>query len=241
MTSSNAPIPFHLEIHSAETIGARTRQEDAYLIHDSPTENHVILTIADGLGGHCDGDIASETAVRESMRALRAGMAQAGMPLKSVSLKVFIQASRALDRIPYHIDYGFRPASTLITAIAYRSGELRLAGIGDSLAWIVRAGEVRELLRPQGFGNHVHHALGYDIGGADGAAVSSASGSMEAGDCLLLATDGLYSLLPEEIVDVLAANPAEPAHALIAAVNEKKEKSQDNCVVIVMTARENKT
>ncbi len=60
---------------------------------------------------------------------------------------------------------------------------------------------------------------------------------MQSGDRLLLASDGLLTLSPEEIVDVINANPENAAPALIAAVKSKQLELQDNCVAIVLTAR----
>jgi serine/threonine protein phosphatase PrpC len=227
---------FTLQTSAAEHQGSRRFQEDSYLLCND-IDTHIVAALADGLGGHHDGLVASEVAVREAVIGLRADIAEHGLQGSRQFREIFLNADRGIDRIPWDpIRDGFHPASTLVLGLIRRSGEVDVAGLGDSLCWAIRDNQVHELLLPQGSGNCVAHCLGDDTGSPPGAAVQTAKWQMRAGDQLVIASDGLLSLSRREVVDALAAAKYFPATDLVKAVLAKGEPHQDNCSVILVKA-----
>lgn len=81
-----------------EIIGSRERQEDAQLHFESP--ERLLLAIADGLGGHADGNIASEIAVQSALRVLRGHLLMGQIPDRDLFVESFVEAHRSVLRIP---------------------------------------------------------------------------------------------------------------------------------------------
>lgn len=129
------------------------------------------------------------------------------------------------------------PAATLICAHIDRlSDRMQIAGVGDSLAWRFRDGELLPLLSVQGDGNYVQFCVGFEIGYPPGSAVQVADVQLTPGDQIVLATDGILALTEQELIEALAGHddPAAAVSALLSAVEGQENPSQDNATVLVV-------
>lgn len=189
------------------TPGRRLKNED---YADALRNNgRLVIAVADGLGGHTHGEVASKLAVSVVMEELLRAKEITPDVLKSSFEKaherILLEASGELKGM----------GTTLVVAVV--EGNRSLIGwCGDSRAYLIRGGEivaktkdhslVQEMVdkgeiteeeaktHPQR--NIVTHALGVDFG------FSSLEWELERGDYLLLSTDGLHDYIDEE--DILA-------------------------------------
>ncbi|HEX2028566.1 MAG TPA: Stp1/IreP family PP2C-type Ser/Thr phosphatase [Nitriliruptorales bacterium] len=129
-----------LEIAAASDVGRmRTRNEDAYHAGDG------VFAVADGMGGHLAGDVASATAL---------------LPVRSLDGKVFADAASAqaalLDAILAANAAVVRKAAdeptlhgmgTTLTATIVEGRRLHVGHVGDSRAYLVREGQIAQLTR----------------------------------------------------------------------------------------------
>ncbi|MGH8280069.1 MAG: PP2C family protein-serine/threonine phosphatase [Gammaproteobacteria bacterium] len=117
--------------------GDRDQNQDrAYII---PAPTHLLLTLADGMGGHVSGDLAAETAVDMVARAFRDyqdGTAPAGFLHDSIA-----RAHRAVAALRPDLDSELRPRTT-ITACVIKDGQAQWAHVGDSRVYLIRGREV---------------------------------------------------------------------------------------------------
>jgi PPM family protein phosphatase len=226
--------------HGAATSVGRVRQvnEDSYLAVPP------LFVVADGMGGHGSGDLASRIAIEEMSACV------AFRPLLAEAVLT------ALEHANRHIierDAANRMGTTVtgLAALETAGGyHLMVFNIGDSRVYrlvdnhleqlsvdhsevqeLVLAGTItREQARTHPRRNIVTRALGSDSGRLPDHWLLPAIG----GDRYLICSDGLFSELPDEaILPLLAADsPQQAAEALVAAANDAG--GRDNVTVIVV-------
>jgi len=231
----------------------RSRNEDS-LYAEGP-ENRLashgqLCLVADGMGGHPAGDVASALAregVSETYYGTRLDEDEDPVPLLRVA---FREANRRiLDEGRQHSErFGL---GTTCTALLFRRDRFWLAHVGDSRAYLLRAGELRQLSRDHTLserwiaegkmsreelekGRRPAGLVDY-LGKNDQprADFSRQPREMREGDRFLLCSDGLSNMLPvAELKALLRAGDTEAAAAaLVAAANE--HGGRDNISVIV--------
>ena len=211
-----------------------------------------VLMVADGMGGHAAGEVASELAVRTISGILTGPEAAgpAGVEAPQI-LRQAIQRANAAIRTRAAEDLASRGMGTTVALVLARDARLWLAHVGDSRVYLIRAGEIHRLTqdhslvaqmvkagqitageaRKHHLRNVITRSLGFE------AAVEPEIQTLEwiEGDYLLLCSDGLTGMLEdEEIARVVTAGGADlPAvcRDLIALANERG--GTDNISVVV--------
>lgn len=224
----------------------RPHNEDAFLVD----LEHGVFAVADGMGGHAAGEVASGLAVETLSEILgrpRGGDEDAPELLRSA---VEEASRRITSRSDEHPE--FRSMGTTIVVVLVDGPRLSLAHVGDSRAYLVRSGTIRRLTSDHSFvyelvrlgmlspeqaardprRNVVTRALG------SGAPVAPDiwQGDLEPRDRLLLCSDGLTTMLTDEqILAVLDAAPEaleKACTSLIEAANSAG--GEDNVTVVLL-------
>ncbi len=235
--------------------GGRDYQEDEFAITlltgDSSAGDRLLLVLADGMGGHAGGQVASQTVVRAFWDGFRqpatdiAANLNAGVSTANEAVRARQQADPALSEM----------GSTLVAALV-RDGHLYWASVGDSLLWVFRNGRLTRLnadhsMRPllldlvelgRMTEEEVRHdprvhqlrsaIMGEDIPLID---IAASGYPLEAADVVLLASDGLETLSEAEIEALLTQhgnNAQALVRALLEAVTEAGKAHQDNTTVL---------
>lgn len=230
------------------------QNEDAMLARDG------LFVVADGMGGHNAGEVASAMAIKFLRSAQDNGIADAkefNSIIKEVNEKIFQAANEQTDQ---------RGMGTTLAAIAITptnksksdndSKTVTVANIGDSRTYLLRAGEFRQVsvdhsyvqelvseglitrdeARTHARRNIVTRALGIEptVG------VDTWTLPLIAGDRYLLCSDGLV----DEVADIdieaclkLNSDPQQTAGDLVAMAN--KNGGRDNTTVIVVDVLDN--
>jgi serine/threonine protein phosphatase PrpC len=216
----------------------RTHNEDA-LLAEPP-----LFAVADGLGGHQAGEIASSIAIETLV-------AQAPLHADSKALARAIHAANRAVIEAAEERTARSGMGTTLTAAIVEGHHIAIAHVGDSRAYLMREGQLERLTRDHSMvadmisrgqlteeesryhpnRSVITRALGTDPN------MSADTYDIEAqrGDRLLLATDGLTGMLRDsEIAHVLESNPdpQDAARGLVAAANEAG--GQDNITVVVV-------
>jgi PPM family protein phosphatase len=108
---------------------------------DSAYAGARLIAVADGMGGHAAGEVASATVI-EALRPLDTEV-PAGELLNALDHAVR-QASRTLGDMA-RSDPALRDMGTTLTALLWSGSQLGLVHIGDSRAYLVRDGEVFQI------------------------------------------------------------------------------------------------
>ncbi|MCL2137632.1 MAG: Stp1/IreP family PP2C-type Ser/Thr phosphatase [Coriobacteriia bacterium] len=238
MFGSTRPLS-RLEIGTATSIGRmRSNNEDAYLVANP------LFAVADGMGGHEAGEIASTLAV-DTLRAAKADLTKADN-LRALVVQANITVLDAPTKGIGRLGMG-----TTLTAAVIDNDRLLIAQVGDSRAYLLHddqlrrltkdhsyvqellnSGEITEaesrdhprrgvITRVLGFESHTQPDL-YELRLAEG-------------DRVLLCSDGLHGMLEDKAIQKVLQDERtaqQCADALVRAAN--KAGGADNTTVIVI-------
>jgi PPM family protein phosphatase len=227
----------------------RYRKADAEEVRDSETFG-VLLAIADGMGGHRDGDLASTAAVQAMSRLFKRGLP--ADPEEALREHVLTCHRRLRRKAAEH---GPVRMGTTLTSAWVIGGQLAWTHVGDSRLYLCRDGELETLTRDHTRGEFARRdgrPVGNDQGflaqnfiygsrgiGDDAAirvdpGLDSGSFPLLLGDRLLLCSDGLSAFVDEErILDVLRHRPEPQAAASMLMERASASGSDDNISVLI--------
>jgi PPM family protein phosphatase len=216
----------------------RNDNQDSYLADDP------VFAVADGVGGHLGGDVASATAVRVIQEATQSGV-QPGQ-LRDLLRKVNSAIWEKSQSAPH-----LRGMGTTCTLALLEDGSAHLAHVGDSRAYLFRAGELSQITEDHNLVGRMvtegrltreeaaHHpqrniitrALGLDRD----VDVDLLTQELAGGDRLVLCSDGLSSMIEERTLAQVLADERDPqiaADRLVDAANQAG--GEDNITVVLV-------
>jgi len=191
-----------------------------------------LFALADGVGGHAQGQVASKAAVEKLVGGFRS--APKDEPLASL-LKGLIQAA---NTHVYEAGHAAGPArvamATTIVACALRFDRVVVAHVGDSRCYLIRRSHARlltrdhtvaaEQLRMGVVSTTNRHLLSRSLGNDLFVAVDTSEHLLVAGDVLLLCSDGLHgSVTAADMAQVVGrrADLQVAAAELVAIANQR--------------------
>lgn len=218
-----------MQVGQATHVGlVREGNEDALLVLAESS----VVAVADGLGGHAAGEVASALAV-ESLRASLAGLDGAEqVDVGRILGAALVQASEVVA------DAGREPSrsgmGTTAVVAHVRPGTVWIGHVGDSRAYLLSGGELTQLTTDHQSLGRITQALG--LGRVEPDLLEAA---VSPGDRLLLCTDGLTNTTDDgEIARRLGAGePQQACDALVAAA--LAGGGVDNVTVVVVDPQEN--
>jgi protein phosphatase len=213
---------------------SRPNNEDACGSYaESPT--HVLVVVADGVGGEEGGEIASSTAVEVTIRAYKESPAAWG-PLK----RLYRSAQQA--NIEIHdralVVTELRGMATTLTAIVVEGGMVHAAHVGDSRLYLVRGATITQKTK-----DHVVSAersvLTRCLGKELIAAVDRLSFPVAAGDTLVVCSDGLYNVIGDSGMGAAATidDPSSACSALVDVANARGTPDNLTAAVVKITGQ----
>jgi serine/threonine protein phosphatase PrpC len=224
----------------------RSGNEDSYMM----LPDRGVFIVADGMGGHAAGEVASDMAVRIIARELGSlrGLTddEAGERMRHA----IIEANAAIfDRTLTEQDK--RGMGTTTTAMVLLPQRFLLGQVGDSRAYMLRDGRMLQLTK-----DHSYVQEQVDLGllteeqarvhpysnvitrciGANAEVVPDLYfGHLRTGDVLLLASDGLTGMLEDEQLSVILKGEGGPQHWVDRLINEANRRGGlDNITALVI-------
>jgi protein phosphatase len=204
---------------------ARQKNDDSFIVADlnpdaPPSSTRlvcrsegVLLAVADGMGGHAHGDVASTIAIIELTNAMKR---LKGRTPDRVRRSVE-QAHRAVREAAAGRS-GFARMGTTLTAVHVDGKRAHIGHVGDSRAYVVRAGKIARLTVDQTMTEMMieaglleecdrelspwAHQLAQAIGQVEKRlTVATSTLDLREGDVLLLCSDGLTNLVADEEIE----------------------------------------
>ena len=234
--------------------GSREYQEDSFaltlLTGERSAGDRLLLVLADGMGGHTGGAVASNTVVQAFWTGFRRAAAEV-----ATNLRAGVEAANAAVRAKQQSDAALAEMGSTLVAALVLGQRLYWASVGDSVLWLFRAGqlcrlnedhsmrpllfdlvELGRMTREEALADPRAHHLRSAISGGDLPLVEIAADGyrLKADDVLLLASDGLEVLSEARISGLIAEQGRDArglARALLDAVGEAS--GQDNATVMV--------
>ncbi len=241
----------------------RSANQDAYsaiLAPNAPPGTDALLAVADGMGGHQAGEVASAMAIQ--------GLAQRHSPRGTGNVTPMPQQnwSAFLGDVIQQLNAeifqaGKQPQTqgmgTTLTVALLAGSSLAVAHVGDSRLYLLRNGRLQQLSKdhswvaeevargaftPEEARTHPRrNILTQALGTTPTVQVDTSDVPIQEGDTLLLCSDGLHSLVTDqEIAQILASeSPQAASQALVDRANSLG--GNDNVTVIVARLERGKT
>jgi protein phosphatase len=208
----------------------------------------VVLVAADGLGGEMAGEVASSMAV-EIVRLEMAKMTpDSGLTLGEHLRDAVCEASNAIK--DKGEDPNFHRLGSTFTGAALQNGVLELVQVGDSRAYLLRGGELRQVTKDQTLVQQLvdigqisaeaaethpyKHVLVQALGTDNGVTPSTLRIHLRRGDLLLLCSDGLSGKVDGEDLRQMLSRSASLAEICETLVNEANARGGEDNITVVL-------
>jgi protein phosphatase len=220
-------------------------------IPDDAWDRGPLFVVADGLGGHAAGEVASRTAVESALGAWTSG--SAGAPhqalrsaIRTANVAVFDAALQARHR----------GMATTFTGLTLAAREAIVGHVGDSRCYLVRDqattqltndhSRVGEMLRaglitPEQAANHpARSMISRTLGTEPSVQVDIIRQPTQAGDTFILCSDGLWDVIGRVDITEAVAAIGTPAMPTVAAAADTlielalARNTPDNVTVLVV-------
>ncbi|RMH39556.1 MAG: serine/threonine-protein phosphatase [Deltaproteobacteria bacterium] len=270
MSDSAAGTDITVALYGRTDVGiVRTSNEDHFAVADldgdaRPTaggdvagpvtvavrERGPLVVVCDGMGGAAAGEVASALAVEVVVDRMREAPRAADRQELARHLRRAVRAANRAVFDKSHSHWKLRGMGTTLSAVAMFGGELVLAQVGDSRAYLFRNGALVQITRDQSVvaallqagritpdeadrfaaSNIILQALGVQ----EDVDVALSLAPLRRGDRLLVCSDGLHGPVDDdEIAEVLAAH-ADPRAAADALIERARDAGgPDNITAVV--------
>jgi serine/threonine-protein kinase len=239
-----------VKCHQISSAGAVRDHNEDFLLFWEPEDFTLrqklgsLAILADGVGGEGNGDVASRLAVETA-----SAMFQESKPEQTVTATVRGMFDSAAARVFQAAQHNGRMATTLLASV-FRYDKVTIAHVGDSRAYLIRAGKIKRLttdhsytslqvklgllLERKAMTSEHRSTLTRSIGYEPMCHYDITTVPLQKSDVILHCSDGLYGyLLDDEILDaVVKYHPGEACKRLIALA-EKRQVSDNVSVQII--------
>jgi len=239
---------------------ARTTNEDAFAVMDLASgdeiraertaeaipvqDRGVLLALSDGMGGHQAGEVASALVLESLQQSLRDVTAAPIHEQLEQGVRIANKNVKAASRIRSRHDMG-----ATLTAVLVHGGEAYVAEVGDSRAYLLRNGRLRQITRDQSLVQMLidrgmltaeearrspqRSIILQAVGLGDDVRVAIARLDLRWGDRLLLCSDGVSGAVSDdELRSILeGSDPRAACETMIALANARG--GHDNQTAIV--------
>jgi formylglycine-generating enzyme required for sulfatase activity/serine/threonine protein phosphatase PrpC len=248
------------DIASDQIDGARDYQEDAYMVTQLGESDNgdlcSLVIMADGMGGHAAGNVASNMVVATFNKSF-----QSNFPTTDVSNVLTDALNRSNEQISASVKEtpALRGMGCTMVSAYLEDDNLYWVSVGDSHLYLVRDRELikqnadhsygayLDMMKEQGMEieeqagmsrNMLMSAMtGEEISSID---VAETPIKVRPGDRVIVASDGLDTLGPGAIIQYSSwsATAKECVYALLKAVEDANKINQDNTTLIVVDIKE---
>jgi len=239
----------HLAV-AARTDTGRVRKGNEDTLHADANAHRGIFIVADGMGGHAAGEIASEMAVQIVSKDLAelndletaSAAERVSDALRDANRAVFQRTRTELEKTGM---------GTTVSALLLSETHYLIGHIGDSRIYRLRDGKMEQLTRdhslvqeqvdaglltPEQARRHPQsNVITRCVGMADEIEPDVMDGEARMGDCFLLASDGLTGMVDDKRIQQLLLSRAAPARIVDALISEANNNGgNDNITAIVV-------
>ncbi|NNE36705.1 MAG: serine/threonine-protein phosphatase, partial [Gammaproteobacteria bacterium] len=239
--------------------GDRDYQEDAFLIThltDADDKPAALIIIADGMGGHAAGNVASNMAVQAFNKHVSANYPtdKPDEILHECVIKANNSIAETVKETPALAGMG----CTMVAAIL-ESGKVWWASVGDSHLYLIRDKKRQKINADHSYGGFLDRmeaagtpiepepglarnmlmsaVMGEELGEVD---VSKEPLELNDGDRIFVCSDGMDTLSEGKFNQFSdwSENPKECTEALLTAVEDEAKPKQDNTTIVVVDVAE---
>lgn len=233
---------FALRYAAGSDTGVRSRNDDS--VFASPR----LLAVADGMGGHPHGDVASATVV-DVLTELDGTLHRAPADPLATLHTLVADALRRITETASN-DPELTLMGSTLTVLLWQGNGFALAHVGDSRGYLLHDGELHQITNDhtlvqslvdegrisaaEAAGHPRRSMLTRALQAGGAAEPDLTSVPAEAGDRLLLCSDGVTAVVEADVIQRVLSTEEDPAVAVRTLIETAKQSlSQDNisCVV----------
>jgi PPM family protein phosphatase len=223
--------------------GQRETNEDSFYVDDGLG----LFILADGMGGHNAGEVASKIAVEVTAEFVRTGL-QAGKEAEVVFREALASANRSIfekaSGNPAWSDMG----TTLLMALA-TDHKVVIGHVGDSRAYLIGKGKIEQITEDHTFvfqwlkeglitkeearTHSARHGLTEVLGVSDEVEVDVGAWPWEKEVCLLLCSDGLTDVLRDEEILSIAEFGSDPQQVCDTLVDSARQNGAGDDITVI--------
>lgn len=244
-----------LDVWAGAAIGRRENQEDWHSVRELGDGSGILIVVADGMGGHAAGEVASSTAGEAFVESFAGN---SGQPVTERLMQAAQAANLAIaDRIAEEPELD--GMGTTLVAALFTGRSLSWVSIGDSLLFLVSQGAVRRLNADHSYGAFLdrqaaegrisaeaaandpdRHALMSCVMGKEIDLVEVTEAPLDLGqdDILIAASDGIETLSLEDIGAMARSadggTVARLGEALFDRIAQIDRRHQDNTTIVTV-------
>lgn len=239
--------------HAGRTEAGRVRSmnQDSFFVGE--VSGGYLAVVADGMGGHSTGEVASQKAVETIQSELASSRsyppAALARAVQSANLEIFDYASENPE------NHGM---GTTLTSV-FIDDQVGLVGhIGDSRLYLVRGGTIQQLTLDHSWvaervrqgiltndeakRHRLRNVITNALGALPEVKLDLSHFEVQAEDRLLLCSDGINMLLSDEVLLEILSSAAPPADLTQRLIDEaNKRGSPDNITAVVIEVNEVET
>lgn len=194
------PVPRSAGVSGAGHV--RSSNQDAWIDRGDAS----CWAVADGMGGHEDGDRASRTVVDTLSSQLRVAGSLASL---STAVRSAIEAANQSLRRGVAEGEEYAAGSTVV-ALALCGSQAAALWVGDSRLYLWRQGRLVQVTDDHVAADSAAHEITRAVGGAASVAVDEKRFTLQPGDRLLLCSDGVHGVLQHESLVTLMGVEDDP-------------------------------
>lgn len=248
----NAAPSFRLSVAQRTDVGRqRQHNEDnvAYIIPKNPTvltQKGALFLVADGMGGHAAGEVASEMAVstvstmyyQDADHDVMASLLRA---VKYTNASIYQRAMQLAEQ---------SGMGTTCVAAAVQGHQVYVANVGDSRAYMIRRGRLRQISQDHSWvaeqvraGNlsahdarmhEMRNMITRSLGSMADVDVDLFVEGIEEGDILVLCSDGLCGLVSDNEILHIVENYSTPESVYRLIERANAQGGSDNITALVV-------
>ncbi|MBF0408070.1 MAG: serine/threonine-protein phosphatase [Candidatus Riflebacteria bacterium] len=237
----------------------RKNNEDSYLVippwkEPALTAKICLFAVADGVGGHVSGEIASKLAVSSLFESV-SGMNGQGQEFSSSIVETMVTDANHSLRNHIKIHPECDGMGTTLTAAAVSSSSAIIGHVGDTRAYLLRDGTLQQITRdhtlvseqvrlgsltPEQAQTHPgRHILSRVMGPREFINVDIYQIDLKVGDIITLLSDGITGLVPDdEIRKLLSEDSAFAKKAELLVDKANQAGGVDNSTAVIFKINE---
>ena len=245
-------------VATAQITGKRDYQEDKVAVHALAADSgkragELLLVLADGMGGHVGGEVASRLVVEQFCKGYLNSVADVLEALRSSLNSANEQLAEAMVETPK-----LKGMGTTLVGCVIQGNELCWVSVGDSPLWLFRDGSLQrlnadhsmlplldEMVRSGAMSSEAaqadirRHMLRSAVAGKVLELVDLCAEPcrLQVDDIVILASDGVETLAEDELVAVLEKRhdqtPQQLANNMMIQIEAAGNSAQDNASIIL--------
>lgn len=236
-------------VHGLTDVGRRRENNQDQLLVD---EQRDVYAIADGMGGHAAGEVASSIAIQALAETIKNNSEEEA---NQFLVDAFQEGNRRIcESVLARGEW--RGMGTTIVALVRREDRVIIGHVGDSRSYVLRDGALIQLTddhswvaeqvrmglltNEEAHKHPMRNIVTRAMGNRLELEVDVSEQPIRPGDVFLLCSDGLNSMLgDEQISEILSRHQDDPVEACRALIDAANERGGDDNITVIVLATAN--